>query len=163
MNTVMEKFSAQLTVENLRQARTNAKRLGRHTTEVLEEDFSLTAHQAIEAMGHLFHYPVMDMQALNTCLPDFESLSFTEVSRRECIVLRDDKENHRAAFCDPFEANCRSGPNQFPVAHIPGISFIRQILRPILRAMKKTCGRWTASFPAVHQMAVKPDELMISR
>ena len=104
MNSVTEKFRPELSVENIRQARANAKRLGRHTTEMLEEDFSLAAHEAIEAMGRLFHYPVMDMQALNTCKPDFDSISFTDVSRRICIILRDDEENLRAAFCDPFEA-----------------------------------------------------------
>ena len=100
MNSVTEKFRPELSVENIRQARANAKRLGRHTTEVLEEDFSLAAHEAIEAMGRLFHYPVMDMQALNTCKPDFDSISFTDVSRRICIILRDDEENLRAAFCE---------------------------------------------------------------
>jgi general secretion pathway protein E len=104
MNMIMEKMQPELSLENLRQARSNAKRLGRNTTEVLEEDFSLTAHEVLEQMGRLFHYPVMDMQALNACVPDFDCLSFTEVSRRVCMILRDKEESHRAVFCDPFEA-----------------------------------------------------------
>ncbi len=104
MNTLTEKLEPELTVENFRQARANAKRLGRHTTEILEEDYALTAQESIAAMGRLFHYPVMDMQALNNCTPDFDSLSFTEVAKRGCIVLRDEKQNRMAAFCDPFEA-----------------------------------------------------------
>jgi general secretion pathway protein E len=104
MNTVTDKMHPELSVENFRQARANAKRLGRHTTEVLEADFALTAREALEQLGRLFHYPVMDMQALNVCIPDFESLTFTEVSKRECMILRDEEESHRAVFCDPFEA-----------------------------------------------------------
>ena len=55
-------------------------------------------------MGRMFHYPVLDMQALNNYVPDFASLPFTEVARRECIILRDSQGNLAAAFCDPFEA-----------------------------------------------------------
>ena len=121
----MEKFKPELSVENIRQARANAKRLGRHTTEVLEEDFSLAAHEAIEAMGRLFHYPVMDMQALNTCTPDFERVSFAEVSRRVCIVLRDDEGNLRAAFCDPFEAELQEWAES-----VSGRSYIWYLIHP---------------------------------
>ncbi len=104
MNTITEKMQPELSLANLRQARANSKRLGRHTTEVLEEDFSLTAYEALEQLGRLFHYPVKDMQDLNACIPDFDSLSFTDVSRRECMILRDKEGNHMAVFCDPFEA-----------------------------------------------------------
>jgi len=104
MNTVLEKRTAGLAVQDLRQARADAKRLGRHTTEVLEAEFSLAPHDAVEAMGQLFHYPVLDMQALNTCTPDFDSLSFTEVAKRECMILHDSHGQRIAVFCDPFEA-----------------------------------------------------------
>ncbi len=104
MNTIHEKEMAVLQIKDLRQAHSDAKRLGRHTAEVLEAEFFLAPHEAVAAMGRLFHYPVMDMQALNACTPDFESLSFAEVSRRECMILRDSDENLVAVFCDPFEA-----------------------------------------------------------
>ncbi len=104
MNTVSEKRNLDLAVEHFRKAHVDAKRLGRHTTEVLEDEFSLTPHEAVEAMGRLFHYPVMDMPTLNTCSPTFDSISFAEVSRRECMILRDASDNLTAVFCDPFEA-----------------------------------------------------------
>jgi general secretion pathway protein E len=104
MNSVLERPVASLSVNDLQQARAEAKRLGRHTTEVLEANYSLTPHAAVAAMGHLFYYPVLDMQALNACTPDFDSLSFTDVSRRECMILRDSHDLHIAVFCDPFEA-----------------------------------------------------------
>ena len=104
MNSVREMSTAGLAAEDFRRARADAKRLGRHTTEVLEEEFSLSQHESMAAMGRMFHYPVLDMQALNDFAPDFDSLSFTEVARRECIVLRDSEGNLAAAFCDPFEA-----------------------------------------------------------
>ena len=104
MNTVPEKQTAGLAVQDLRQAHADAKRLGRHTTDVLESEFSMAPHEAVEAMGRLFHYPVLDMQALNGCTPDFDSLSFAEVAKRECMILRDGHDHLIAVFCDPFEA-----------------------------------------------------------
>ena len=104
MNSVVEMQTAGLVAEDYRRARADAKRLGRHTTEVLEEEFSLSQHESMTAMGRMFHYPVLDMQALNNYVPDFASLPFTEVARRECIILRDSQGNLAAAFCDPFEA-----------------------------------------------------------
>ena len=104
MNSVLEMRTAGLVAQDFRTARANAKRLGRHTVEVLEEEFSLAPHESIGAMGRMFHYPVLDMQTLNVFAPDFDSLPFTEVARRECIILRDSQGNLAAAFCDPFEA-----------------------------------------------------------
>lgn len=103
MNLVQEMPATDPAAEDFRRARANAKRLGRHTTEVLEEEFSLAPHQAMAAMGRLFHYPIMDMQALNTCSPAFDSLPFADVARRECMVLRDSQGDFTAVFCDPFE------------------------------------------------------------
>ena len=104
INTQVEQQVVALEVQNFRQAHVDAKRLGRHLTEILEEQFSLAPQEAVAAMGRLFHYPVMDMQALNACTPDFDSLSFAEVSRRICMILRDKNGNFVAVFCDPFEA-----------------------------------------------------------
>lgn len=104
MNMPMEIQAATLNVQDFRQAHADGKRLGRRTAEVLEEKFGLMPHEAMAAMGRLFQYPVMDMHALNACTPDFESLSFAEVSWRECMVLHDSNENFVAVFCDPFEA-----------------------------------------------------------
>jgi general secretion pathway protein E len=104
MNSVQEIRSAGLAAEDFRRAHADAKRLGRHTTEILEGEFSLTPQQSIAAMGQMFHYPVMDMQELNTCVPDFDRLPFTDVARRECIIVRDNKGVLTAVFCDPFDA-----------------------------------------------------------
>ncbi len=104
MNSVQEIRNAGLAPEDFRRAHADAKRLGRHTTEILEAEFSLTPQQSIAAMGQMFHYPVMDMQELNTCVPDFDRLPFTDAARRECIVVRDNKNVLTAVFCDPFDA-----------------------------------------------------------
>lgn len=104
MNMPIERPVVSFKIQDLRQAYADAKRLGRHTTEVLEEKYELTQHEAMEAMGRVFHYPVMNMHALNDCIPDFEQLSFTEVSRRVCMILRDAGDNLLAVFCDPFAA-----------------------------------------------------------
>jgi len=104
VNSLKELRTPELTAENLRKAHADARRLGRNTIEVLEESFSLAPSAAMEAVGAIFHYPVMDMQALNAYSPAFNILSFAEVSRRDCMVLRDGQDNLAAVFCNPFDA-----------------------------------------------------------
>ena len=125
MNSVQEIRSAGLAAEDFRRARADAKRLGRHTSEVLEEEFALTPQQAIVAMGQMFHYPVMDMQALNDCVPDFESLPFTDVARRECMVVRDAQDGLLAVFCDPFDAELQEWAEA-----VTGRSYVWHLVHP---------------------------------
>ena len=56
MNSVREMRTAGLVADDFRKARANARRLGCHTTEVLEEEFSLTPHESMTALGQMFHY-----------------------------------------------------------------------------------------------------------
>jgi general secretion pathway protein E len=102
MNSTQDMQS--LSVGEIRQAHADAKRLGWHVTRILEENFSLLPKDAVDFLGRAFHYPVLDMQALDRTSPAFDLLSFTEASRRECMVLRDENGNLVAAFSDPFNA-----------------------------------------------------------
>jgi general secretion pathway protein E len=93
-----------LTAQELRQAHADAARLGWRLTQVLEERLSLTPAAAIDYLGQVFRYPVMDLAALAQCSPAFDLLSFTEASRRECMLLRDPQGALIAVFCDPFDS-----------------------------------------------------------
>ncbi len=125
MNMPRDFHGAGLAAEDFRKARANAIRLGLHISEVLEEEFSLAPHEAMAAIGLVFHYPVMDMQALNTYAPDFERISFADVSRRECMVLRDEQGNLLAAFCDPFEVELQEWAES-----VTGLSYSWHLVHP---------------------------------
>ena len=95
---------SRLSAADLRRANRDAKQLGRQITEVIETDFSLTPTEVINEIGRVFHYPVLDMQALNRYSPAFDLLAFAEVAKRECMVVRDEAGNFAAVFCDPFNS-----------------------------------------------------------
>jgi hypothetical protein len=77
-----------LTADDLRKAHMDAKRLGCNVTKVIEESYAIDSGLAIAAIAQAFHYQVLDMQALNGYSPAFDIISFADVSRRECMVLR---------------------------------------------------------------------------
>ncbi len=100
----VEALRTSFTADDLRKAYIEAKRIGCNVTKVIEEHFGLDPGNATAAIAHAFHYSVLDMSALNGYEPAFEILSFADVTRRECIVLRDSSGKLAIAFCDPFNA-----------------------------------------------------------
>ncbi len=102
---VMTDVTPLLTPDELRKAHADAKRLGCNVSKVIEEGYAIEPGLAIAAIARAFHYPVLDMQALNGYSPAFDILSFADVARRECMVLRDDLGKLAIAFCDPFNAD----------------------------------------------------------
>ncbi len=85
-------------------ANRDAKRSGRSFAEVVETEFSVTPADAISEIGRAFSYPVLDMPALNRYSPAFDLVSFAEVAKNECMVLRDEEGNLAAAFCNPYDS-----------------------------------------------------------
>jgi general secretion pathway protein E len=94
-----------LTADDLRKAYLDAKRLGCNVAKVIEDGYAIDPGLAIAAIAQAFHYPVLDMPALNGYSPAFDILSFADVTRRECMVLRDSIGKLVIAFCDPFNAD----------------------------------------------------------
>ena len=90
------------TADDLRKAHADAKRLGCNVTSVIEESYAIDPALATATIAQLFRYPMLDMAALNGYTPAFDILSFAEVSRRECMVLRDGAGKLAVAFCDPY-------------------------------------------------------------
>jgi general secretion pathway protein E len=95
-------IKAPLTADALRKAHAEAKRIGCNVTQVIEENHGVSPGFAITEIARLFHYPVLDMSALNGYTPAFEIIPFTEVASRECMVLRDGSSKLAVIFCDPF-------------------------------------------------------------
>ncbi len=93
-----------LTADELRKAYADAKRLGCNVTKVIEEGYAIDHGLAIAVIARAFHYQVLDMPALNGYTPAFDILSFADVARRECMVLRDGAGKLAIVFCDPFNA-----------------------------------------------------------
>jgi len=88
---------------DLRQAHTEAVRLGWPLARVLEERLGLAPEEAMAELGRAFDHPVLRMAALAKLAPAFDLLPFTEASRRSCLLLRDAQGVLLAAFCDPFD------------------------------------------------------------
>ena len=112
-----------LTADDLRKANLDAKRLGCNVAKVIEESYAIGPGLAIAVIARAFHYPVLDMPALNGYSPAFDILSFADVARRECMVLRDGTGKLAIVFCDPFNAEnqewieARTGAVSWYLAH----------------------------------------------
>lgn len=124
MNTMTDDaLMPSLTTDDLRKAYADAKRLGCNVTKVIEEGHGIDPGHAIAAIARAFHYQVLDMPALNGYSPAFDILSFADVTRRECMVLRDSTGKLAIVFCDPFNADnqewieARTGRVSWYLAH----------------------------------------------
>jgi general secretion pathway protein E len=94
-----------LSTIELRQMYAEATRLGWHLTQILEERLGLDPGEAVAFLGRAFHYPVLDMRGLEQLSSPFDKLSFAEVSRRQCMVLRHEQDQLVGIFCNPFDVD----------------------------------------------------------
>jgi general secretion pathway protein E len=97
-----------IAAEYLREARERASYSQRRAVEVLEEMMALPATEFAAQLGATLHYPVLDMASLDSLLPDFETISFTEALERECIAFRDADGRLLAVFGDPFDSRLQA-------------------------------------------------------
>ena len=102
---VVDALKAPFTSDALRKAHLDAKRIGCNVTQVIEESYGISPHFATAEIARLFHYPVLDMSALNGYSPAFDAVAFPEVASRECMVLRDSTDKLAVIFCDPFNTD----------------------------------------------------------
>lgn len=73
----------------LQAAQALAIRSGRHLLEVLEAESGLDAEAFMSALSAYLHYPVMAARQMNTMQAQFSTLSFTEASRLQAVLLTD--------------------------------------------------------------------------
>jgi general secretion pathway protein E len=94
--------------KQVREARQTAALTQRTVVEVLEERLGLDAPEFMQALGNLFHYPVLAMEDLHRLNPAFDVLPFAKAAERNCVALRDIREELILVMSDPFDAGLQT-------------------------------------------------------
>ncbi|MDR2506511.1 MAG: GspE/PulE family protein [Candidatus Accumulibacter sp.] len=94
--------SVSITAEMLSEARKFGLNQGRSWLAVLAERMSRPRKEFVGALSRATHFPYVDSVALMDLAPVFDSLSFAECMRRECLVVRMPEDCLALVFADPF-------------------------------------------------------------
>ncbi len=97
-----------ITPRQVREARVLAAQSKRSVTEVLEDQVGLDAKAYLNALGGLLHYPVFDMDRLNSLSPAFDVLSYSEAVERNSIALRSQNGELIVIMSDPFNVGLQT-------------------------------------------------------
>jgi general secretion pathway protein E len=76
--------------------------------QVLEQKLSLQASELVASLGRMFHYPVLDIEDLNACVPAFSLIPYTEAVDRNAVAIRTDDDALIVALVDPFDASLQA-------------------------------------------------------
>lgn len=106
MNTVASTSPPQF-ADQLRAARAQAIASSRHMVEVLQENLLLDDGQLTELLGRQVNYPVFSMEQIHLLEPALDLLSFSEMLRHECLLLRGPTGEVSLVFADPFDQKLR--------------------------------------------------------
>jgi len=88
---------------------------GRSWLDILAEQMQLGRHEFLKALSAATCFKMIDSASLMDAEPDFECLSFTESSRRECLVIETEKGHKGFVFADPFlKENLRWAQENLP-------------------------------------------------
>jgi general secretion pathway protein E len=93
--------------EQLRAAQTQAAVGNRPVVEVLQQNLSLTNMQMTELLGQQLNYSVLSMEQIHQLEPALDRLSFSEMLRHECLLLRSPMGEVSLVFADPFDQKLR--------------------------------------------------------
>jgi len=86
----------------LRQAQTQANASGFPTVQILQEILGLSDQEFVGSLAATLGYPALSMNELHDMEPAFDELSFGEMLRRECLLLRDPVRGFCLVMSDPF-------------------------------------------------------------
>ena len=107
--------NAQLTVEQVNQAKKTAAQTRQALLDVLEEQSGMTPDAFVIALGQLMHYPVLSILQLYEMQPDFNVLSFANASKYGCVALRHTSQaslnqtgDLYLVYANPFDVNLPS-------------------------------------------------------
>jgi len=81
-------FNSGLAADLLQRARDHALAQGRHPITVLQELAGLSAQELTGQLAALFCYPAWSMSQLQTALPAFDLLPYTDCVQHDCVLLR---------------------------------------------------------------------------
>jgi general secretion pathway protein E len=93
--------------DQLRAAQAQASATSRHVVEVLQENMLLADGQLTELLGQQVNYPVLSMEQIHLLEPALDLLSFSEMLRHECLLLRSPTGEVSLVFADPFDQRLR--------------------------------------------------------
>ncbi|WP_336898251.1 GspE/PulE family protein [Rhodoferax sp.] len=89
--------------DELRQAQAQAQASGHSTALVLQETLGLTDTDFVNALAKKLGYPALTMNELHAMEPALDVLTFSEMLRRECLLLRDPERGYCLVMSDPFD------------------------------------------------------------
>ncbi len=108
----------------IEETRETARRGGQNFIQALEARLDVPPEQWLAALGEYFHYPTLNMAALDQLDPVFDLLPLRDAMQRLCMILRDRQGQLLCAFADPTAsglqawAEARSGqPLERYLAH----------------------------------------------
>jgi len=126
----------------INEARTLARQTGRSFIEVLEEKCNLPPELFVTEIAQAWRYKAVSMAELHDLRPDFETITYTEAARKECIGLRDADGVLYLTLADPFNADLQEWaearikqPFSWMVAHRKDIAAFLALHEETMRAM----------------------------
>lgn len=93
--------------DQVRLAQAQAANGSRAVVEILQENLSLADGQFADLLGRQLNYPVLSMAQIHLLEPALDMLSFSEMLRHECLLLRSPKGEVNLVFADPFDQKLR--------------------------------------------------------
>src|SRR5690349_16848980 len=101
-----------LDAQRLGVARIEAANRGVPVVSILEETLGCAPEQLIAELGRLLRMPVLTMEKLRASTPAFEILPFSEATKKECVLLRQ-QGKHILAVSNPFSSSLRAWAEEY--------------------------------------------------
>jgi general secretion pathway protein E len=106
MNAVASALLVQF-ADQLRLAQSQAAVNNRPVIEVLQENLKLTDQEMTTLLGKQLNYSVLSMEQIHMLEPALDVLSFSDMLKHECLLLRSSKGEVSLVFADPFDQKLR--------------------------------------------------------
>lgn len=87
----------------LAQVRAQSKLGDRNFILQLQDTLALEAYPFVAWLGQVSLYPVMKMEDIHACTPEFSVLKFSDCLQRECIALRQQDQTLLVVMANPFD------------------------------------------------------------
>lgn len=113
--------TAELTLNQLEQAKALALQSNRPLLDVFEELSNYTPDVFLQALGRFMCYPVMNVLQLHGMTPAFDLLSFAESGKLGCVIIRDNTGVISLAFANPFDTHLQNRIEQYWHQQLPWV------------------------------------------
>lgn len=106
MNTVTDSTALPF-ADQVRLAHAQALATQRSMVDVLQENMTLDDDQFTDLLGRQLNYPVLSMDQIYAMEPALDALTFGDMLRHECLLLRSNDGGMSLVFADPFDQKLR--------------------------------------------------------